>query len=274
VERLDEAREAYDATQARIAHVRVRSEITGDTREAMYAVLHFGGHDFSCGVRAWEDHPTYEAMKADLLGRYARLSLADMVHGLDEYFPRELYSLTHLFLEERRRVLASVLAAVLEKHEQTYARIWEETRKVIRYLRDAEAPVPDVLEITARHVLEREVVKELDRVVAPGTIPERVFELVDEARGLGLAVDLSDGRPAMRDAVRLAIAAVEREPSTERVADAVSLIETAGRLVVGFGRWAAQNQFFELWRTRPGARAILAPLAAALHFDLAVESRR
>jgi hypothetical protein len=274
VERLDEARESYDATQARIAHVRVRSEITGDTREAMYAVLHFGGHDFSCGVRAWEDRPTYEAMKADLLRRYARLSLADMVHGLDEYFPRELYALTHLFLEERRRVLASVLDAVLEKHEQTYARIWEETRKVIGYLRGAEAPVPDVLAITARHVLEREVVKELDRVVALGTIPERAIELVDEARGLGLAVDLSDGRPAMRDAVRLAIAALEREPSTERVASAVRLVDTADRLVVGFGRWAAQNQFFELWRSARAARALLAPLAAALNFDLAAESRR
>ncbi len=274
VERLDEAGESYDATQARIAHVRVRSEITGDTREAMYAVLHFGGHDFSCGVRAWEDRPTYEAMKEDLLRRYARLSLADMVHGLDEYFPRELYSLTHLFLEERRRVLASVLDAVLEKHEQTYARIWDETRKVIGYLRGAEAPIPDILAITARHVLEREIVKELDRVVSLGTIPDRVFELVDEARGLGLAVELNAGRPAMRDAVRLAISAVEREPSPERVTDAVNLIETASRLGVGCGRWAAQNQFFDLWRARPDAHAALAPLATALRFDLSPGVRR
>jgi alpha-amylase/alpha-mannosidase (GH57 family) len=274
VERLDEAREAYDATQTRIAHVRVRSEITGDTREAMYAVLHFGGHDFSCGVRAWEDRPAYEAMKEDLLRRYARLSLSDMVHGLDEYFPRELYSLTHLFLEERRRVLASVLDAVLEKHEQTYARIWEETRKVIGYLRGAEAPIPDILAITARHVLERDIVKELERVVALGAVPERVFELVDEARGLGLAVDLHAGRPAMRDAVRLAIAAVEREPSPERVADAIALIEMAGRLMVGCGRWAAQNQFFHLWRARPDVRTVLTPLATALRFDLAPEERR
>ena len=42
--------------------------MTGETRELMYAVVHFGGHDFSCGVRAWEDAATYEAMKADLLG--------------------------------------------------------------------------------------------------------------------------------------------------------------------------------------------------------------
>jgi alpha-amylase/alpha-mannosidase (GH57 family) len=274
VERLSETREAYDATALRVAHVRVRSEVTGDAREAMYAVLHFGGHDFACGVRAWEDVPTYESMKTDLLRRYARLSLADMVRGLDEYFPREHFTLTHLFLEERRRVLASVLNAVLEKHEQTYQRIWEETRKVIRYLRGAEAPIPDVLAITARHVIEREAVVELAWGVSAGTVPERVFELVDEARGLGLAVDLRDGRPAMREAVRRALIAVDDEPTRERVAEVVTLVESADRLEVGFGRWAVQNQFFELWRARAECHEVMLPLAAALGFDLAGSGAR
>jgi len=273
VERLDEAREAYDATALRVAHVRVRSEITGDAREAMYAVLHFGGHDFSCGVRGWEDLPTYEAMKADLLRRYGRLSLTDMVRGLDEYFPRELYSLPHLFLEERRRVLARVLEAVLQKHEQTYARIWEETRKVIRYLRGAEALIPDVLAITARHVLERDITTELGRMASRGVISDHVLGLVDEARSLGLAVDLAAARPAMRDAVRLLLDALAAAPLPETVAEAVTLVQGAERLQVGFGRWAAQNQFFDLWRAHPEAHGVLVPLATALGFDLTAEHR-
>jgi hypothetical protein len=274
VERLDHARESYDATELRVAHVRVRSEITGEAREAMYAVLHFGGHDFACGVRGWEDLPSYETMKTDLMRRYARLSVTDMVRGLDEYFPREQYSLTHLFLEERRRVLASVLDAVLAEHEATYARIWDETRKVIRYLRGAEAPVPDVLAITARHVLERDIIGELSRVVSSGAISERVFDLVDEAHSLGLAVDLARARPAMRDAVRLALEAVAAECVSERVGVTVALVQGATRLQVGFGRWAAQNQFFELWRARPDAHDVLLPLATALGFDLPRERRR
>jgi hypothetical protein len=197
-----------------------------------------------------------------------------MVRGLDEYFPREQYSLTHLFLEERRRVLASVLDAVLAEHEATYARIWDETRKVIRYLRGAEAPVPDVLAITARHVLERDIIGELSRVVSSGAISERVFDLVDEARSLGLAVDLARARPAMRDAVRLALEAVAAECVSERVGVTVALVQGATRLQVGFGRWAAQNQFFELWRARPDAHDVLLPLATALGFDLPRERRR
>jgi hypothetical protein len=131
-----------------------------------------------------------------------------------------------------------------------------------------------VLAITARHVLEREVVAELSRVVSTGAISERVFELVDEARGLGLAVDLARARPAMRDAVRRSLEAVAAECVSERVAVSVALVRGAERLQVGFGRWAAQNRFFELWRTRPDAHDVLLPLATALGFDLPRDGRR
>ena len=59
VTRLDEAGEAYQGTAARIGHVRVAAAATGETRELTYAVIHFGGHDFTCGVCAWEDAAAY-----------------------------------------------------------------------------------------------------------------------------------------------------------------------------------------------------------------------
>ncbi len=88
VARRDEAVEAYQGTEARIGHVRVTATVTGEARELIYAVVHFGGHDFSCGVRAWEGAAVYEELKADLLARYARHSMADMVRGMDDVLPR------------------------------------------------------------------------------------------------------------------------------------------------------------------------------------------
>ncbi|HEU5321407.1 MAG TPA: DUF3536 domain-containing protein, partial [Methylomirabilota bacterium] len=118
VQRLDQAREAYGGSALSVAHVRVRWEVTGEERDAMYAALHFGGHDFAGGIRAWESHAAYDRMKADLLGRYARSAVADMVRGIDEHFAGTTFSLTDLFLDERRRALARVLRAVLDRHEE------------------------------------------------------------------------------------------------------------------------------------------------------------
>ena len=269
VERLDQARETSDGTTLAVAHVRVSSELTGETREMMHALAHFGGHDFSCGVRAWDDQATYDALKADLLARCARQSVADLVRGLDEYFPGGLSSLSHLFLDERRRVLANVIRATLERHEETYRKIWEENRKLVHYLREADAPIPEALAIIARHVLEQQVSLELLSVPDLTAIPERVVAIVDEAKALGLTLDLISQRFVMQSAVARVLELVAESPTRDRVAQATALIEGARRLGIRYGHWAAQNRFFEIWTERPDARGELLPLANALGFSLA-----
>jgi len=268
VERLDEARETSDGTTLAVGHMRVTSKITGETRETVYALAHFGGHDFSCGVRTWDDRATYDALKADLLARCARQSVADLVRGLDEYFPGGLSSLSHLFLDERRRVLANVIRATLERHEETYRKIWEENRKLVHYLREADAPIPEALAIIARHVLEQQVTMELLSSPDLATIPDRVVAIVDEARALGLTLDLMAQRLVMQRAVARALELVAESPARDRIANATGLIEGARRLGIRYGHWAAQNAFFQTWRERADARADLLPLANALGFSL------
>jgi alpha-amylase/alpha-mannosidase (GH57 family) len=272
VRRLDESRVANGPTALRIGHVEVESDVTGETRDAAYALLHFGGHDFSCALQAWESRAAYERMKEDLLQRYARSSLADMVRGIDEYFRGEAFGLPHLFLEERRRVLARVIAAVLEKHEATYRRIWEENCNLVRYLRQADAPIPEALAIVARHVLEQEALAKLADVGRAGALSEPLLETIAEASALGLALDLASAKAELQTAVNRALDAVAAEPTTERVAAASRLVTDSRALALRFGLWAAQNRFFEIWRGQREARPRLVPLGAALGFKLAVEA--
>jgi alpha-amylase/alpha-mannosidase (GH57 family) len=271
VRRLDEARAASGTTALRIGHVEIESEATGETRDAAYALMHFGGHDFSCALQAWESRDAYERMKDDLLQRYARDSIAAMVRGIDEYFHGEAFGLPHLFLEERRRVLARVIASVLDKHEATYRGIWEENRKLVQYLRQADAPIPEALAIVARHVLEQQALAALTDVERTGVLSETLRETVAEASALGLALDLSAAKPRMQAAIGRALDAVAAEPTAERVAAAVRLVTEAQELKLRFGLWGTQNRFFEIWRNRRDAHRRLGPLGTALGFELAVE---
>src|SRR5205814_1823547 len=209
---------------------------------------------------------TYEAMKADLLARYTERSMVDMVRGMDTYFRGESYDVRHLFLEGRRSLIADVTRAALERHEESFRHVWEETRKLVRYLREVDAPVPEALALAGRHVMETEARTELDRAARLGSIPPRVFELVDEAAALDLPLDLRPCRPVLRAAVAAALTRVAESPVPERVAAVLALIEGARRLRVGFDRWSAQNRLFDLWRKLPEAHAVLAPLAEALEF--------
>jgi hypothetical protein len=119
--------------------------------------------------------------------------------------------------------------------------------------------------------MEEEARAELARTPALGAIPSRVFELVDEARALGLTLDLTGGRPAFRAAVAATLTELAESPAPERVAAVLTLVEGARRLEVGFDRWVTQNRVFELWRALPAARPALRPLAEALGFALPAE---
>ena len=269
VKRLDDAGDNYDGSRLRVGRARVASEITGESRDLQYTVLRFGGHDFSCGIRTYEDPAAYDTMKADLLRRYGQRSMTDTVRGLDEHFPEGLFSLTHLFLEQRRRVLASVMQAVLSKHEQTYRHVWEESRKLIRYLRQADAPIPEVLRITSKYVLEEELVAEVARAADSTTLPERAFEISEEARALGLELDCTAARPSIRLMVGLSLDALAERVTAERVTPLVTLVLGARRIGLRFGLWHTQNRVFALWRDHPEARDTLGPLLHALGFALA-----
>jgi alpha-amylase/alpha-mannosidase (GH57 family) len=271
VRRLDETRESAAGTALRIGHVRVEAQMTGEGWEAMYALLHFGGHDVTCALRAWEGRAVYDRMQEDLRHRFADSSVADLVRGLDEHLPGAPFALPQLFLDERRSVLARVIAAVLEKHEETYRRIWQEHRKLVRYLREADAPIPEALAIVARHVLEQEALAELARVEEGGPLPARAAELLGEAGGLGLSLDLLPAKPALQRAVQGALTAVAAEPVAARVAAAQRLIEDARARGLRFGLWQTQNRFFEIWQARADARPALRPLGVVLGFNLTGE---
>jgi hypothetical protein len=164
---------------------------------------------------------------------------------------------------------------VLAQYEETYREIWEESRGLVRYLRRADAPIPDALALVARHVLEQEVGAEVRRSdgpgalpPSPGALPPRVEELLGEAHALGLSLNLTPIRPALERTLEYALDAVAEQPTSERIDAARRLVTDTRRLGLDLSLWAVQNRYFEVWRAHAAARAALEPLGGALGFAL------
>src|SRR6266849_1318531 len=87
------------------------------------------------------------------------------------------------------------MRAVLEKHEETYRRVWDEGRKLVRYLRQADAPIPEVLRITAKYVLEEELVAELEACPRCGRAPRAGLRGVRGGALPGARAGLGRGPP-------------------------------------------------------------------------------
>jgi alpha-amylase/alpha-mannosidase (GH57 family) len=267
---LDWHRESYGDTSLAVGRVRVASAITAEAREGTVAVLHFGGSDFHCAVRD-DDGERFASLRDELVQCFLSHSLSDVVRALDRWFSGKTYDIRDLFLEARRRVLAAVTEEVLRRHEDTYRRLYEENRRLLRYLREVETPAPEALVLAARYVLHRDVNREIRAVAETEQLSPRLGELLEEARALG--IDLALGRDAAAHLTRALLRHVEHlgvAVTAEEVGRALALLDLSRQVGCALDLWAAQNRLFELWRAGdPARRRVLAPLAAAL--DIAVD---
>jgi hypothetical protein len=272
LQRLGWARETRGETSLTLGRVRATSRVTTESEEAELAVLHFGGADFHCVLRAGTSEGDFAATRAALLAEFGAHGLAEVVRALDRHFDGRAWGVRDLFLEERRRLLAHVAERALAQLEATYERSYEDNRRLMQYLEEVNVPAPAALAVAARHVLERAVRRELAALasgapVAPGA--GRLRALVQEARGVGLALELRppEASAPLEAALARAVGRLAGDPTPASAADALELLAVSGELGADPDLWASQNQVFRLWRAAaPETRAVLAPLLAALGF--------
>jgi hypothetical protein len=270
VSREDWEREAYGETSLAIGRLRVVSDVTLETDEAAVAVLHFGGHDFHCALRRL-DPSAFGAVREQVLRRFTGHSLSEVVRALDRHLGGHAYQIRDLFLEERRRILAAVTDDVLRRFEETYRRLYEETRRFLQYLREVDARPPEAIVLAARYILQRDIERELPGLAGRQDVTERLGELVAEARSLGidLALDRERVAPPLEQALLARMFRLREMVTPEGVASALAVLHVAQRVGCVPDLWAAQNRLFELWRAEEAAgRTALAPLARALGFAL------
>ena len=276
VDRLAWRREAYGETALSVGNLRVTAELTGETEDAVVAVLHVGGHDFHAAVRTDLDAAAMGWTAEDLFHRFRSQSLTEVVRELDARFDGRAYGIPDLFLEERRRLLGLVTEDVLLRFEETYRRLYEENRRLMRYLCDADVPAPDALALVARYILGRRVEREiagLARNGDPSSGAARIGEILTEARSLGIALTLDPRRTArhLEAALLAAITHLEATLDPVAVATALTVLDLGKDLGGGaLDLWTAQNRVFRLGRMASAGDRVarLAPLAARLGLRL------
>ncbi|MBI3326802.1 MAG: DUF3536 domain-containing protein [Nitrospinae bacterium] len=116
VQELDSRKETHGGFTLAIGRVRVQSQLTRDRLQAIYGVLHFGGHDFRCSVKGDLDLTGYAQLRDELFRLFSNHSLTDVVRALDISFGEEYFALKDLFRDERRKIGQLLPAETLERH--------------------------------------------------------------------------------------------------------------------------------------------------------------
>lgn len=250
VEERDAVTSSLGGTRLKLCRVRALSLIDGEALEATAAVLHFGGHDFRCSLTGPLSFEATENLKEHLFSTYEQGSLTDLVRAVDEHFGRAYYGIEHLFSEGRRELLQRVTDDSFHRFDNTIRMIYEENRKLMEYLLEVGAPLPQAFLSAADFVLRRRLLHEMEIFEHTGDALV-TMEIAREANRYGLRVTDPVVTLKMEEAFTTAFRRLATFPSGATCALCEAMLDVYELLGLKPDHWEAQNIVFALIHERP-----------------------
>lgn len=238
----------FESGRSRLAigKARVTSDVTRESLEITYAVLHFGDHNLTAGVRWPLGDEAYDSLVREASSAFLAADLPQVVRVLDHQFYGLTFSLASLFKDEQRRVLDSIMGSLLEQTASTFRMVFQTHSPLMHYLKQLGAPQPEVLEAAGRFVLG----SELMRAVEEG-VPDRprVRALLADARALGLPLDTRGLDVALEHRITERAEELRRQSyDVNALENLAVLVEIARQVTDRINLWRAQNVFYDILR--------------------------
>ena len=186
-----------EAGRVRLAmgRVHVSSEITHESADLCFGLLHFGDHNLSGGVRAYQGDDAYRAMVHEVQEVFDVADFPEVVRLIDRHFGSSSYSLRNLFRDEQRKALEYILESTLSDIEAVYRGVFDQNCPLMRFLADLGQPLPRAFRAAAEFILNIDLRRafeeedpDIDRVSALLDSAE-MWQVEMDTAGLGYALE-------------------------------------------------------------------------------------
>ncbi len=250
-----EARETKASGPRKLAvgRVRLRSSVTWEERTVDYAVLHLGDQNITAGVREHDGQDRFDDISRAIGEAFGRSDMAAVVRLIDKSFGPRIYTLWHLFTEEKRKVLYQILEGNLRGLEASFRQIFEANHAIMQAMRETQIPLPEALSGPAEYVLGTDLRRVME---GPAIDLEALRKVEEEYEALSFKPDGEALALAVSRKVGDMVAAWAERPKAisglERIEAVLTVLK---RLGVGLDLWRSQNIFFSTGKALYGKTA-------------------
>ena len=174
-----------------IGHVDIKSKITLEKKDIMFALVVYAGGDFHCAIKEFSDDVEFNKIKTSLIKTFLTTSLTETIRALDEYFGKEYYTLKDIFIKERRKIVQILLRDKLNKFADYYRQIYLDGRGTIYHLQALGINIPNEFKLAAQYTLSQnfnELVSENHELFDENSM-QKEKEILAEAKMLGITLD-------------------------------------------------------------------------------------
>jgi alpha-amylase/alpha-mannosidase (GH57 family) len=254
VQRLEYASEESGRARLAVGRARVTSEITWESDDLEFALIHFGDQNLHGGVREYLAPERYQSMAGRLEEAFRGGDFAASIHTLDEHFGDSTFSLRSLFRDEQRTVIDEILSLSLVEAEAAYRTLHEHHAPLMNFLVELGIPVPKPFALAAEVALNTDL-----RALFAQDEPDidRAKALVEEARQRHVELDAEGlAFTLKRTLERMAERAGKRKLTLQTIDRLARLIALARSLPFEVDIAKVQNSYYDLLvRQYPRVRA-------------------
>jgi alpha-amylase/alpha-mannosidase (GH57 family) len=136
-----------------IGRLQLISDITRETADFTFAVLHLGGWDFHCCIQPFGGRSRYGQIKDTLFAALSQASAATVILAMSQLFGGQSFNLQSLFAEERHRLMHWLTQGTLTRLDQLYTQVYRDNYGILMAFHRDDLPVPQELKVAAEVAL-------------------------------------------------------------------------------------------------------------------------
>jgi alpha-amylase/alpha-mannosidase (GH57 family) len=241
VERRDYKVLNEGTTRLALGRVRIASQITWESAEITFGVLHLGDHNLDGGVRRYMGESEYAGMVKEITESFDSGDLAERLRTVEKHFGSVSNTLMLLFRDQQHHILRLILQSALTESEAAYRKIYERGAPLMRFVTSLGMSQPKSFQIAAEFTLNAE----LRGLLESETLNvDQIGTLLEEMRRAGVATDEATLEFSMRKHLeRIAALFLVKPDDIDRLRTFNATVDVADMLPFKVRLWQPQNVF-------------------------------
>lgn len=229
-----------------IGRIEIKSRITLEKTDLIFALLQYPGGDFHCAIREFSNQNEYAKISKNLIDAYANMSITETIRQLDENFGTEYFSLKDIFSDERTKILSILLKDKLSKFSNVYREIYNEGKGSILQLKDLGLYIPEEFKLAAQYTLSQDFNKLFtgENITINEDIMQIAAEIIDETKALSLELDKKATSKFFSEKICHKVIDFAKTFEQQRLDKALELFEYIDELEICVDISEAQNIYF------------------------------
>ncbi|MFB6277466.1 MAG: DUF3536 domain-containing protein [Halothece sp.] len=201
----DYHRQTIGALTLAMGEVTMQSQLTGETHDLVFAVLHLGGWDFHCCVHPFMGRGIYTQQLEHIFAALKRGSAAKTILVMKEQFGEQSLGLENVFVEKRQEIIQQLAQQTKTRLHELYTQIYRDNYSLlVAFVKDS-LPIPRELKAAAEITLSQRCFHYLqtleqveEDIAARNEQLQALNALLVEANELYLSLDIPEGRKILQ----------------------------------------------------------------------------